>query len=937
VNIPWWSRLIGVILQILFLIAQCIVRFFIALLEVIKNFLSIVWPFLVGLIIALVATYLFQIFAPPVLDFIMNALIPFINVIIDLWCFISYVAILIYRIVSMIWNMFVPMIGFILYVVVLIIVDVFLAILMLILDILFDILSLLLEIIIALVMLVIQILIVFITIQVELLLVLVQIIFPILMVVFEVITALLDIVVWILTVLFWVLEPILDALAALVGGRSKRSFIPPATPSEDALLHTVFGPGFSDATRTSADIPASERAFLDSLSHLQQTQDIGSIRARYTAIRNRLDPLTASNPILSAALYAPDPGSAITDLFSDRSVRPFSHADIVHAMTYMGMGPNITDPSDPAYIQWETNAIVQMEENLRAEVHRERVKRSTIPSRMHAGDPHYHVKRAYHAHSAARRTRVAQRLSTAFDAVKPTFLDKYWRFRQEHATDERIGNALDRAWEHGKNRTGWHTHHHFLDHAHGALSSARESLTFHSYEHFLHTISPSHSSWHQWLQTLDPDRHSRRFWNRYIAEEGEPDWKERERERVRRSNATLSTTRRLQEMELSVLYDNDCFSSEERNFLCLPEVPSNFTLCPAKLCSPFDLNNGTCTQFGYIDTNCVLCPARFKNAWVVIGYLLSLTFIIPLAVRTLANVVAIPFLSDLILFIGPDDTISVQGILCTLIHLYDLLIIFATFLFFYLFVLPFISAFIDCVRHWIEAWEDDRAYDAAWIGRDEEGRALEREIRNYLTVEAARRGGRTYWIDGPEGTFSRPMGLPAPSGGGGRSRDPSVDPVFQRYGVSSEQLQRELSQLPVSIGELIGTHIDTLNASRESRERVVKPGKSWLIGARVVDLESPPTDSAGETDDSMRALCDLTHQDVAHLMEYNAYRARVFMTRLNHFFGLEESDYRNADGCRLSRDEMADLERMNMEDWQLRLHHMRTWREEVNRHLERRL
>ena len=156
-NVPAFVIILGVFLHCIFIFVQCFLKFLSTLYPIIVEIILFLVPTkwltltipIIGIPIPiplhiftlLILLYFWQIFAPTVLNFIMNALIPFINVIFDIWCFITFVTFTIWRIISLIWNMIVPLIGLILYVVMVIIVEVFFAIVVLLLDILFEILA----------------------------------------------------------------------------------------------------------------------------------------------------------------------------------------------------------------------------------------------------------------------------------------------------------------------------------------------------------------------------------------------------------------------------------------------------------------------------------------------------------------------------------------------------------------------------------------------------------------------------------------------------------------------------------------------------------------------------------------------------------------------------------------------------------------------------
>lgn len=160
--------------------------------------------------------YVMQLFWPLVIRIITLVIVPYINIVIEIYNFIFAITILILRIIFQIWNMLVPFIGMILY----FIIDIFVTIMRDIFEILGSeafsgIIQSLMEILFVLVDISMQVLMITIQVRISLLQAFAEIIGFLLEVIFDVVEVLFDIVIWLFEILFVILEPILFIIQAI--------------------------------------------------------------------------------------------------------------------------------------------------------------------------------------------------------------------------------------------------------------------------------------------------------------------------------------------------------------------------------------------------------------------------------------------------------------------------------------------------------------------------------------------------------------------------------------------------------------------------------------------------------------------------------------------------------------------------------------------------
>jgi len=173
--------------------------------------------------------YLMQIFWPLIIALIVDFVTPLLNVMIEVFNFVFEITILLLRIVFQIWNIFVPFIGMILYIVIDLVVTIFRAVMDVLgsIDIM-PIIQALLEIMFFIIDIVMQILMVMIEVQMAVLEIISEVIGFILELLFTAIRIWMDILVWIIDLLFKILEPILvivqviaAAFSWMLGGGKK--------------------------------------------------------------------------------------------------------------------------------------------------------------------------------------------------------------------------------------------------------------------------------------------------------------------------------------------------------------------------------------------------------------------------------------------------------------------------------------------------------------------------------------------------------------------------------------------------------------------------------------------------------------------------------------------------------------------------------------------
>lgn len=186
-------------------------------LELVGELLSIIFSTLIFAFILIVLLYFMQIYWRILIAFIIKVLTPFVNVAIEVANFVIALNILVMRILFQIWNIFVPLLGMILYVVVDILVAVFRAVFEILgsIDIM-PIISTYLEFNFIIIDIYLQVIMVFLEVGMAIMQIMVEVISFVVEMIMYAISLWVDILFWILDYLFRILEPILFAVQALV-------------------------------------------------------------------------------------------------------------------------------------------------------------------------------------------------------------------------------------------------------------------------------------------------------------------------------------------------------------------------------------------------------------------------------------------------------------------------------------------------------------------------------------------------------------------------------------------------------------------------------------------------------------------------------------------------------------------------------------------------
>lgn len=195
------------------------IRLLYAVFKMVTYFLSILYPTILILFIIWVFWFLITIYWPYLIKVIIVVFIPILNVLIILFNLFFIIFIVILSILIMIWNLIVPFIGMILYVVVNVVLTILADVFNIIGSVDWEpIISAIMNIIMVLVDIAMQILMVLIKVGMEILVALSNIISILVEVILTAIKIILPIVIWIIQILFKVLEPILKVIAIFFGG-----------------------------------------------------------------------------------------------------------------------------------------------------------------------------------------------------------------------------------------------------------------------------------------------------------------------------------------------------------------------------------------------------------------------------------------------------------------------------------------------------------------------------------------------------------------------------------------------------------------------------------------------------------------------------------------------------------------------------------------------
>jgi hypothetical protein len=213
-----WNRFHLLLLDVRTLI-MIPIRILTTLFNVIAYFFTILYPLLFWLIIIWFFWYLAIIFWPYLIKVILVVFIPILNVLIELFNLFFMIFIIILSIAILVWNIIVPFLGMLLYVVINVVLTILADIFNIIGSVNWEpIISAIMNILTILVDIAMQILMVLIKVGMEILTVLSKIISVLMEVVLTAIKIILPIVVWIVQILFKVLEPILKVIAIFFGG-----------------------------------------------------------------------------------------------------------------------------------------------------------------------------------------------------------------------------------------------------------------------------------------------------------------------------------------------------------------------------------------------------------------------------------------------------------------------------------------------------------------------------------------------------------------------------------------------------------------------------------------------------------------------------------------------------------------------------------------------
>ncbi len=217
----------------------------------------------------------------------------------------------------------------------------------------------------------------------------------------------------------------------------------------------------------------------------------------------------------------------------------------------------------------------------------------------------------------------------------------------------------------------------------------------------IHDYSPSNNEAFMHVANyIDPDSADRRFWGDYVKNDP-------------RSGPMMPNGKRaMLLLDMSILARTDCYNSDPRNPLCLPEFPKNFQIPGVFFKMKYDLNpDKNCPM---IETNCIYCWQRIFNAFMVVIIWLSAFWVAIIGIEAL--LLQYPAFAPVFKALIPyqlNTLPSADDYMCTIIYLYDLVAIFVFLHIFKIAAYPFCMWVIGCVKafmahlHRLRAWTED--------------------------------------------------------------------------------------------------------------------------------------------------------------------------------------------------------------------------------------
>ena len=488
---------------------------------------------------------------------------------------------------------------------------------------------------------------------VELLTTIVDIIFDLFVFLFELGALLLEITLWLFGILFMLLEPVLDALVSLVSGGlswvGRRRLLDVHMPGDEPL-------NLEHSTRYDSSTSTFMRKMMESARSLQEDGFLQQSMSAFRHIQAGLKRNAAEN-----RRYCLSGQEAERDGCRATHLRPIRGEDL-QALIYGQQEEELPRAQRiPYHLQQPHRQLLGLEP-------------PPVTRRRIGGHNH---------------TLLKERLVGTLSHVWATAKRVYEHHRRFHVKDVEKHLATLR------NVTGLHS----MQHAWRAAGKLLEPHTkYRSPEDVFMALSTENTTLHRLFKPYDTGQAERQFWSDSEASGSNP--------YSSKSQRTNRAGRRLLAQEFATVAGTDCFTSNPRNPLCMPDIPQNLTLCPQNLTSTNITGNETCVEAGYINTTCIWCPARFFNGFHAIQYLISANPFVKLFFFSFTAV--FPWLSWLLFIIDPDAILSGRGIICVIFHFYDILLIPATFYLGWVFVLPLLQALWRCIRSVLKARRSDK-------------------------------------------------------------------------------------------------------------------------------------------------------------------------------------------------------------------------------------
>ena len=757
-EVPWLGKKLARTVQAIFLIAQFILEFVWATVEVIMNVIDLIMP-IIYLFIALVLTYFLFLFFPIVIEFIVNVLMPVLLIILDIFCFVWWLLITLYRIVSLIWNIFVPFIGMIIYFIVTLIAQIFQIVFEVIGDIIEDVFMGLMQILMPIIGTLLNIIMFFIQLGLEVMMVLMDVIMAILEPIFDIIGVIAEIVGWLVGALFQAIEPILGLITEFFSWMSVGAGAMSGAGRKLLSLDDDPGARFNGARHTQSG--GKEWAHYDTPMDkgVQRAVDIMNsnggaglykdLLASTRDLRDRAGRMRKESG--GRGVYKPDPAEIEELLEAGRGnhvgpryhFKPITSKDVAWLANVIA-GPYHPRGRVPSSSTRERRALRDAANGMPGAGTRNRGENNRNDYEDLAFSHLDMIK-----DNKERMARVKPKLREAWDRILDAAITTYLSHAQSHAHPKHVWKHVEtvrnvtgvRGWKDVERHVMWF----------------RDAFLVHdSYEDMLLRMSPEGTAWHEFLKRFDTHAESRKFWAHYHNTTQLP---LDEMDELESGNfSTGRTLKQQQGQEFANMATTDCFS-EPRNPLCLPEVNRTIgDFCPGRPCLPWNLTGEVCP--GYIKTRCVWCFAHFYNAWKVVGYMLSIIRSIVMIFSVLKIIVpGISWLFKILDLLAPDQPITVQGVLCMIMHTYSVLIVLATFFYGYIFLWPYIKAIYNCVKLYRQALEDNAASDAANLAKYQDSVWLDRLLRREIQYDSLRRGdwGFSYDNMGPVPKTDAPL------------------------------------------------------------------------------------------------------------------------------------------------------------------------------------